>query len=128
VLELILKLKEGIPTPIDIAALKFKINRLSKEQKDNPLNVVLVQEVQRYNILLGVLKASLDQLEKGIKGLVVISPDLEVMMDSLGQNIVPVKWGFAYLSLKNLANWFTELSERYKFFENWAHKVISPCV
>lgn len=72
---------------------------------------------------------SLDQLEKGIKGEVVISPDLEVMMTSLSQNIVPVKWSFAYLSLKNLANWFVDLNERYKFFEGWSNKVtMPPCV
>jgi len=90
---------------------------------------VLVQEIQRYNILLSVIVISLDQLEKGIKGEVVISPDLEVMMTSLGQNIVPIKWSFAYLSLKNLANWFVDLNERYKFFEGWSNKVsMPPCV
>jgi dynein heavy chain len=41
------------------------------------MTVVLVQELQRYNILLNVLRASLEQLEKGIKGLVLISPELE---------------------------------------------------
>jgi len=72
---------------------------------------------------------SLDQLEKGIKGFVVISPDLEVMMTSLSQNCVPVKWSFAYLSLKSLGNWFVDLNDRYKFFETWANKVnYPPCV
>jgi len=59
---------------------------LNKVEKDSPLNIVLVQEIQRYNILLNVMVISLDQLEKGIMGLVLISPDLEVMMTSLSQN------------------------------------------
>ena len=50
---------------------------------DSPLTVVLIQEVQRYNILLEVLRNSLEQLDKGIKGFVVISPELEEMMGSL---------------------------------------------
>jgi hypothetical protein len=34
----------NVPTLIDVAALKYKINR-SKVEKENPLNVVLQQEV-----------------------------------------------------------------------------------
>jgi len=44
---------------------------------------VLVQEIQRYNVLLNIIIVSLEQLAKGIRGEVVISPDLEVMMTSL---------------------------------------------
>lgn len=30
--------------------------------------------------------------------------------------------------MKNLANWFTDLSDRYKFFETWSVKVNAPFV
>lgn len=76
---------------------------------DNPLNVVLVQEIQRYNVLLNKLVISLDQLAKGIQGLVVISPDLEEILNALNENKVPVAWAFAYFSLKPLAAWFADL-------------------
>lgn len=68
-------------------ALKHKL-----KGDDNPLNVVLVQEIVRYNVLLRVLAINLDQVEKGIKGLVVISPELEDILISLGQNKVPIAW------------------------------------
>jgi dynein heavy chain len=83
---------------------------------------VLNQEVQRYNILLEIMKYSLEQLFKGIKGEVVISPELEEMLVSLNQNVVPKAWSFAYFSLKPLGSWNSDLKERYKFFETWANK------
>lgn len=78
ILELIAQLREGIPNSIDVNALKHKTRA-----DDSPLTVVLIQEVQRYNILLDKLRTSLEQLDKGIKGFVVISPELEEMMGSL---------------------------------------------
>jgi len=50
---------------------------------DNPLNIVLVQEIQRYGVLIQKLIIHLDQLQKGIQGLVVISPDLEEILNAL---------------------------------------------
>ncbi|CAB1351553.1 unnamed protein product [Coregonus sp. 'balchen'] len=54
----------------------------------SPLNVVLLQEIQRYNALLHTIRSSLIELEKGIKGLV------------------------AYPSLKPLASWTRDLCQR----------------
>ncbi len=47
VLKMINDLADNIPQSVDIGALKYKLRN-----DDNPLNVVLVQELQRYNILL----------------------------------------------------------------------------
>jgi len=100
-----------------VIALKHKLRG-----DDNPLNVVLVQEIQRYDILLRALNRSLDQLEKGIKGLVVISEDLEEILLAMSENKIPAAWGFAYFSLKPLANWFEDLRARYAFFHTWSVK------
>ena len=84
--------------------------------------MVLVQEIQRYNILLARLRTALDQLESGIQGLTVISPELENVQNSLKENKVPLSWSFAYFSLKPLANWFEDLRARYEFFTIWSLK------
>jgi len=117
--KLIVELKERVPEMINIYALKHKL-----KGDDNPLNVVLVQEIGRYNDLLKILNIQLDQLEKGIKGLVVISPHLEAILNSLIANKIPVAWSFAYFSLKPLANWFEDLKRRYEFFLTWSTKGI----
>jgi dynein heavy chain len=68
------------------------------------------------------LRSSLNQLEKGIKGLVLISPDLEAVLTSLFENKVPKSWAKAYFSLKPLATWMRDLCDRYGFFALWAQK------
>jgi dynein heavy chain len=117
VLKLISDLTDAIPQSVDVGALKHKLRN-----DDSPLNVVLVQELQRYNILLNVLRNSLEQLEKGIKGLVLISPDLEAVLNSLFENKVPKSWSFAYFSLKPLATWMRDLADRYAFLAQWGAK------
>jgi dynein heavy chain, axonemal len=43
------------------------------------MNTVLVQECQRYNRLLAVMHVSLRELQRALKGLVVLSAELEAM-------------------------------------------------
>lgn len=56
------------------------------------MNTVLVQEVLRYNKLLATIKSSLSDLIKAIKGLVVMSQQLETMSEKLFNNQVPDLW------------------------------------
>ena len=52
------------------------------------LSVFLNQEIDRFNKLLGVMKSTLDQLRKGIKGLIVMSDALESMYNAFLNNQV----------------------------------------
>ena len=56
------------------------------------MNTVLVQEVLRYNKLLSTIKSSLSDLLKAIKGLVVMSQQLETMSEKIFNNQVPELW------------------------------------
>jgi len=70
---------------------------------EESLNTVLIQEGIRYNKLLAVIKGSLMDLLKAVKGLVVMSETLEKMSLSLYTNAVPQLWAAkAYPSLKPL--------------------------
>lgn len=51
------------------------------------MSTVLVQEVMRYNRLLKVINTSLRDLCKAIKGLVVMSGELDAMANSLYDSI-----------------------------------------
>lgn len=52
----------------------YEKNRiLSTDEAPNPLKVVLLQEINRYNKLLAIVKKSLLNLELGISGQVLIS-------------------------------------------------------
>jgi len=84
------------------------------------MNTVLLQEIIRYNRLLQVILQSLQDVQKAIKGLVVMSESLEKMGDSLYINQVPALWeGKAYPSMKALSAWVTDLVERMDFIHKW---------
>lgn len=92
----------------------------------NPLNVVLLQEIQRYNALLGVIRTSLIDLEKGIKGLVVMSSDLEEVFTRIYNAQVPKLWSKAYPSMKPLGSWTRDLVQRVEQFSKWAESTHPP--
>jgi dynein heavy chain len=84
------------------------------------MNTVLVQEVIRYNKLLVVMKKSLADILKALKGLVVMSGELEAMGTSLFNNQVPKLWASkAYPSLKGLSAWVQDLLLRLDFISSW---------
>jgi dynein heavy chain len=59
-----------------------------------PMRSVLLQEAERYNLLLQKVHHTLSDLQLGIKGLVVITSELEQVMQSIGNGMVPTVWGF----------------------------------
>uniref|UniRef100_A0A3Q2Z591 Uncharacterized protein n=1 Tax=Hippocampus comes TaxID=109280 RepID=A0A3Q2Z591_HIPCM len=92
----------------------------------SPLDVVLLQEIQRYNALLSMIKSSLVELEKGIKGLVVMSSSLEETFNCMYDARVPPLWEKAYPSLKPLAAWTRDLCQRVLQFSRWAEQAQPP--
>jgi len=53
------------------------------------LSTVLLQEVQRYNRLLAKITSSLEQLIKAVKGIELMSQELDMMYTALIGNLVP---------------------------------------
>ncbi|KNC97489.1 uncharacterized protein SPPG_07404 [Spizellomyces punctatus DAOM BR117] len=89
----------------------------------SPTTVVLLQEISRYNDLLIKIRRSLTDLQNGIKGIVVMSPELEETFNCIFESRVPPQWGKAYGSLKPLAAWTRDLTLRVEFFADWAKGV-----
>jgi dynein heavy chain len=81
---------------------------------------VLLQEIKRYNGLLGIIRKSLDNLEKGLKGVVLMTADLDETFASIYEGKVPSMWSKTYASLKPLASWTRDLLLRYEHFAEWA--------
>jgi dynein heavy chain len=89
-------------------------------QYEESMNTVLQQEVLRYNKLLKVMRTSLVDIQKALKGLVVMSGSLEQMGLSLFNNQVPDMWASAaYPSLKPLSMWVVDLVHRMQFINKW---------
>ena len=87
---------------------------------EESMNTVLVQEAIRYNKLLNMMKQSLKDIQKALRGEMVMTKQLETMGNSLFDNLVPSNWeSVAYPSLKPLAAWVDDLIARMKFINDW---------
>ncbi|XP_066265764.1 dynein axonemal heavy chain 1-like isoform X1 [Branchiostoma lanceolatum] len=107
---------EKVPPPIPVGPVMEKYPVMYEES----MNTVVTQEVIRYNRLLNTVRQTLNDLLKALKGLVVMSGELEGMANSLYINQVPAMWaGKAYPSLKPLASWVTDLVTRMEFVHEW---------
>ncbi|XP_053575482.1 dynein axonemal heavy chain 2 [Bombina bombina] len=121
VLELVADVRQKIPQEID-----YEGTRKVLSDDPNPLNVVLLQEIQRYNALLHTIRSSLLDLERGIQGLVVMSTELEEVFTCIFDARVPPLWAKAYPSLKPLAAWTRDLAQRVEVFSRWAETAHPP--
>ena len=83
---------------------------------------MLVQEVDRYNNSLRLIHNSLVNLRKAIKGLVVMSEELEEVFQSLLANLVPKLWEKkSFLSIKPLPSYIADFQRRIDFIQNWVN-------
>eukprot|EP00798_Chlamydomonas_sp_ICE-L_P026349 gene26349-17446_t len=96
---------------------------------DESLNQVLCQEMLRYNRLLSIIRDSLVNLEKALRGLQVMSSDLDKVFRSMAVGQVPPLWkGKSFPSLKPLASYIDDLLARLGMLQGWYEAGHPPSV
>ncbi|KAF2878695.1 hypothetical protein ILUMI_27474 [Ignelater luminosus] len=122
--EIVYELAEGvinaILTVITTDETHPNLYKRDKQGRLPSLTTVLMQEVDRFNKLLKLIHVSMNNLQKAIKGLVVMSEELEEVFKAFLNNQVPNMWSSrSYPSLKSLGSWVHDLELRLDFICIW---------
>ncbi|XP_046961667.1 dynein axonemal heavy chain 12 [Vanessa cardui] len=105
-----------LPVPFDIESSQKKYPVDYSES----MNTVLIQEMQRFNKLLNEIRSSLVDLQKAVKGVIVMSPALDLQSNAMLLGKIPDNWSkVSYPSLKPLPSYVTDFIERLAMLENW---------
>jgi dynein heavy chain len=119
VLDVASDMLERLPPAFDIAKVKEKFPVVYSES----MNTVLIQEIIRFKNLGEIIKDSLKNLQKAMKGMISMSSELEDVMNSILLNRIPVLWASkSYPSMKPLDSYFTDFMARLSFFNSWIEK------
>jgi len=91
----------------------------------NPLGIFLSHELHKFNTLIKAMQKLIKELLRALKGLVVMSAQLDAAYSNLMYLQVPEPWGEAgkgYPSLKPLASWYKDFLARVSFINEWLVK------
>ncbi|OWR51671.1 putative dynein beta chain ciliary [Danaus plexippus plexippus] len=110
--EILSKLPESFD--IETAQQKYPVDY------NESMNTVLIQEMQRFNKLLNEIRTSLIDLQKAVKGVIVMSPALDLQSNSMLLGKIPDNWSkVSYPSLKPLPSYVADFIDRLAMLEDW---------
>eukprot|EP00939_MAST-03C_sp_MAST-3C-sp1_P003844 g3844.t1 len=114
--EIAASIASRVPEPFDVEAVSM-VYPLSYSES---MNTVLVQELMRYNKIIVEINKTLPLLQKALKGLVVMSVELEKMALAFETQNIPPNWQrHSYPTLKPLGPWIDEFIQRLEFLQTW---------
>jgi dynein heavy chain len=85
-----------------------------------PTQVVLLQELERYNRLIVKMKSTILDLKRALNGEIGMSADLDILGTSFFNGFLPPMWArLAPPTMKNLVGWIAHFERRFKQYRAW---------
>lgn len=120
VLDMVSDFKNKVPQLLSKAGAHFATFETTAGGTVNSLGTFLAIEMVKFNRVLSRMSRTLSELQRAIKGLVVMSAELDKMYNSFLFQRVPQLWSdVAYPSLKPLGSWVADLISRVEFLRKW---------
>jgi len=105
---------------------------LSATGKDVPLNVFLFQEIQRFQMILDIVRTTMVDMVLAIEGTIIMTAEIVESINAIYDFRVPKKWQYdptgAEISwlTPGLAAWLQGLVNRYNQLNSWISKERPP--
>lgn len=115
-LQTIDNIHNSLPNDFDIDTVKktYPINY------NESMNTVLVQEIERFQKLLNEIRNTCVELKNAVKGIIVMTPELENIINAINFKKVPERWmNKSYPSLKSLGSYITDFQKRINWLQKW---------
>ncbi|GFS12636.1 dynein heavy chain 10, axonemal-like [Elysia marginata] len=104
---------------------EYELDKIRKNlgTEITPTTVVLLQELERINRLIGRMRRSLLTLQRALAGEVGMSSELDDVARSLFNGQIPSIWRrLAPDTLKSLGNWMIHFEARLKQYNTWVNE------
>jgi len=107
-----------LPTVYDLDKLKKKYGL-----EVTPTQIVLLQELERFNKLISTIDKSLSTLKRALKGEVGMSNELDDLARALYNGLLPSMWRkLAPMTKKTLGNWMEHFFKRNSQYTSWINE------
>jgi len=117
--DVILEIAEGIQTKA-LPDVYDEYNIRKSFDIPTPTQIVLLQELERFNKLIVKMGSSISDLKKALNGEIGMSADLDSLGSSFFNGFLPPMWvKLAPPTDKSLVNWITHFERRNKQYRDW---------
>ncbi|XP_005185418.2 dynein axonemal heavy chain 12 [Musca domestica] len=122
-LETVRDIVSNMPDNMDVEGAKKKY----PVDYNESMNTVITQEMERFLKLQLEIRTSCRDIEQAVHGIIVMTPELEGVINAIKLNRIPAKWmKKSYPSLKPLASYIQDLFKRLNWLHDWHHNNKPP--